>query len=69
MDVVMDDAFCGRVGLYRKPLGPKYGWSGQQQCREPDCGAANHHSFVLGPCWTTFGLRLLVIAALCQRRL
>ena len=40
----MDEAFCGRVGLYRKPLGPKYGWSGQQQCREPDCGAANHDS-------------------------
>ena len=44
MDVVMDEAFCSRVGLYRKPLGPKYGWSRQQQCREPDCGAANHDS-------------------------
>jgi hypothetical protein len=44
MDVVMDEAFCGCVGLYRKPLGPKNGWSGQQQCREPDGGAANHDS-------------------------
>ena len=40
----MDEAFCGRVGLYRKPLGPKNGWSGQQQCREPDGGAANRDS-------------------------
>ena len=53
----MDEAFCGRVGLDRKPLGPKNGWSGQQQCREPDCGAANHDSLAptaitgIRACW------------------